>query len=66
MATVCLTFDVDAEAGLGAQLEASRNRLGTLTERAALPTAAVSAPWSASRAGSGGFTRTSAGGTTIG
>jgi peptidoglycan/xylan/chitin deacetylase (PgdA/CDA1 family) len=32
MATVCLTFDVDAEAGLGAQLETSRHRLGTLTE----------------------------------
>ena len=32
MATVCLTFDVDAEAGLGAQLESSRDRLGTLTE----------------------------------
>src|SRR3954454_12128198 len=33
MATVCLTFDVDAEAGLGAQLETRRHRLGTLTER---------------------------------
>src|SRR3954451_1251383 len=33
MATVSLTFDVDAEAGLGAQLERSRHRLGTLTER---------------------------------
>jgi peptidoglycan/xylan/chitin deacetylase (PgdA/CDA1 family) len=32
MATVCLTFDVDAEAGLGAELERSRFRLGTLTE----------------------------------
>jgi peptidoglycan/xylan/chitin deacetylase (PgdA/CDA1 family) len=32
MPTVCLTFDVDAEAGLGAQLETSRHRLGTLTE----------------------------------
>jgi peptidoglycan-N-acetylglucosamine deacetylase len=32
MATVCLTFDVDAEAGLGAELETSRHRLGTLTE----------------------------------
>src|SRR3954449_8511985 len=32
MATVSLTFDVDAEAGLGAQLERSRHRLGTLTE----------------------------------
>lgn len=32
MATVCLTFDVDAEAGIGAELETSRHRLGTLTE----------------------------------
>ncbi len=32
MATVCLTFDVDAEAGLGAELETSRHRLSTLTE----------------------------------
>jgi hypothetical protein len=32
MATVCLTFDVDAAAGLGAELETSRHRLGTLTE----------------------------------
>jgi hypothetical protein len=32
MAPVCLTFDVDAEAGLGAELESSRHRLGTLTE----------------------------------
>jgi peptidoglycan-N-acetylglucosamine deacetylase len=32
MITVCLTFDVDAEAGLGAELTTSRHRLGTLTE----------------------------------
>jgi peptidoglycan/xylan/chitin deacetylase (PgdA/CDA1 family) len=32
MATVCLTFDVDAEAGIGAALETSRHRLSTLTE----------------------------------
>ena len=32
MAAVCLTFDVDAEAGLGTELETSRHRLGTLTE----------------------------------
>jgi peptidoglycan-N-acetylglucosamine deacetylase len=33
MATVCLTFDVDAEAGLAARLDAHRNRLSTLSER---------------------------------
>lgn len=33
MATVCLTFDVDAEAGLGAELEANRGRLSSLSER---------------------------------
>src|SRR3954465_12796546 len=32
MVTVSLTFDVDAEAGLGAQLERSRHRVGPLTE----------------------------------
>lgn len=32
MATVSLTFDVDAEAGLGDELETSRHRLSTLTE----------------------------------
>jgi peptidoglycan/xylan/chitin deacetylase (PgdA/CDA1 family) len=33
MATVCLTFDVDAEAGLAAKLDAHRDRLSTLSER---------------------------------
>jgi peptidoglycan-N-acetylglucosamine deacetylase len=33
MATVCLTFDVDAEAGLGAALDAHGDRLSTLSER---------------------------------
>ena len=33
MATVCLTFDVDAEAGLAARLDAHRDRLSTLSER---------------------------------
>jgi peptidoglycan/xylan/chitin deacetylase (PgdA/CDA1 family) len=33
MATVCLTFDVDAEAGLGAALAAHRHRLSALSER---------------------------------
>jgi peptidoglycan-N-acetylglucosamine deacetylase len=31
--TVCLTFDVDAEAGLGAELAAHRHRLSSLSER---------------------------------
>jgi peptidoglycan/xylan/chitin deacetylase (PgdA/CDA1 family) len=33
MGTVCLTFDVDAEAGLAARLEDHRDRLSTLSER---------------------------------
>jgi peptidoglycan-N-acetylglucosamine deacetylase len=33
MATVCLTFDVDAEAGLAARLDEHRHRLSTLSER---------------------------------
>jgi peptidoglycan-N-acetylglucosamine deacetylase len=33
MAIVCVTFDVDAEAGLGAELDAHRSRLSTLSER---------------------------------
>ncbi len=33
MPPVCLTFDVDAEAGLGARLEAHRERLSSLSER---------------------------------
>jgi peptidoglycan/xylan/chitin deacetylase (PgdA/CDA1 family) len=32
MAVVCLTFDVDAESGLGPDLAASRHRLSTLSE----------------------------------
>jgi peptidoglycan/xylan/chitin deacetylase (PgdA/CDA1 family) len=33
MGTVCLTFDVDAEAGLAARLDEHRDRLSTLSER---------------------------------
>jgi peptidoglycan/xylan/chitin deacetylase (PgdA/CDA1 family) len=33
MGTVCLTFDVDAEAGLAAELDAHRDRLSTVSER---------------------------------
>jgi hypothetical protein len=33
MITVCLTFDVDAEAGLAAELDAHRERLSTVSER---------------------------------
>ena len=33
MITVCLTFDVDAEAGLAADLDAHRERLSTVSER---------------------------------
>jgi hypothetical protein len=33
MPSVCLTFDVDAEAGLGAGLAAHEHRLSTLSER---------------------------------
>jgi peptidoglycan-N-acetylglucosamine deacetylase len=33
MGTVCLTFDVDAEAGLGAQLDAHASRLSSVSER---------------------------------
>jgi peptidoglycan/xylan/chitin deacetylase (PgdA/CDA1 family) len=33
MSTVCLTFDVDAEAGLAADLDAHRDRLSTVSER---------------------------------
>jgi peptidoglycan-N-acetylglucosamine deacetylase len=33
VSTVCLTFDVDAEAGLAARLESHRDRLSTLSER---------------------------------
>jgi peptidoglycan/xylan/chitin deacetylase (PgdA/CDA1 family) len=33
MGTVCLTFDVDAEAGLAANLDAHRDRLSTVSER---------------------------------
>jgi peptidoglycan/xylan/chitin deacetylase (PgdA/CDA1 family) len=33
MGTVCLTFDVDAEAGLAAELDAHRERLSTVSER---------------------------------
>jgi peptidoglycan-N-acetylglucosamine deacetylase len=33
MGTVCLTFDVDAEAGLAAELDAHRGRLSTVSER---------------------------------
>jgi peptidoglycan-N-acetylglucosamine deacetylase len=33
VATVCLTFDVDAEAGLAARLDSQRERLSTLSER---------------------------------
>jgi hypothetical protein len=33
MITVCLTFDVDAEAGLAAELDTHRERLSTVSER---------------------------------